>query len=219
MSMSCQEFERRWQEHLDARSAGPPALEEHAASCAACAEIAAGYRTLAASLRVWGPSPAAPEGFADRVWTAWANERRRRVSFAVPHATRWATAAAILCAGVLGMRLAWAPRTPAPVPPPLAADGPRPLWRALAEAKLATLELARETSAPAARLGRQVLASVRVTEGPALPLPTSLEPPADVLQSVGEGVNQGMRPFSGSARRAFGFLLSPATKPPTDPDA
>ena len=37
--------------------------------------------------------------------------------------------------------------------------------------------------------------------------------PSDLLQSVGERVNAGVRPISGSARHAFGFLLGPARRP------
>jgi hypothetical protein len=211
--ITCREFERIWHDRLDVRGESPVAeeraLDDHAASCPACAEAAARFRTLAAALRAWGPPPAAPEGFADRVLAAHGETGRGWV-VRFP-AWRWAAAAAvIIVAGSLTLRsLLPRPGPARPVVAQGAAGPPRPLSAALADATLATLDLARETSAPAARIGRQMLATVAVGEGPALTLPASLGPRTDVLQSVGEGV----RPLSGSARHAFGFLLGPAAKP------
>jgi anti-sigma factor RsiW len=203
MNVTCDNFERLWHDRLDARGAASPAaeraLDDHAAACPHCAAVAARMRTLAAALQGWGPPPSAPAGFASRVLAAYEAERRRVVRFPA-RSWRWVAAAAVLAAGTAA--LTWVVR-----PRASREDG------GLAEATLATIDLARATSAPAARLGRQVLTSVAPGEGPALMLPTALEPPADVLQSVGEGVNQGVRPLSGSARHAFGFLLGPAVKP------
>jgi hypothetical protein len=217
MKIDCSQIERLWNERLDAPGgASPdlPALEAHAAHCPACREVAARYQLLGHALRGWGPPPAPPEGFADRVLAA-----RQAAAVRRPAARlwRWAAAAAVLAASAVGLRSALRPRPDDPGPrPPVIADGraraPRPLAASLADATLATLDLARQTSAPAARIGRRVLASTTPPAGSAPPLtfPASIGPAADALQSVGDGVNQGMRPLSGSARHAFRFLLAPA---------
>jgi hypothetical protein len=93
---------------------------------------------------------------------------------------------------------------PTPVPAP-----PRPLSAALADAAFATLDLARETSAPAARVGRQVIATSLPGE---LPAAKNVLPASESFQSFGEEVNRGVKPFSGTAQRAFGFLIGPAWK-------
>ena len=84
---------------------------------------------------------------------------------------------------------------------------------ALADATSATIDLARETSAP---VGRVVLASTRITASePSLPLRVpSVVPTADVLRSVGNRVGAGVKPLSGSARGAFGFLIRSAPVEP-----
>jgi hypothetical protein len=214
MKVTCHDFEALWHARLDARDAAPAAveraLEDHAAACPACAAIGARYRTLAVALQAWGAPPSAPEGLAARIVAAYEVERCRAVRLPARSVWPWAVSAAVLVAGVFGLRWARQPRDDG-APVVAVKASPRPLTLALADATLATLDLARETSAPAARVGRQMLASVAAEgEGPALVLPTAPEPPADVLQSVGEGVNQGVRPLSGSARHAFGFLLGPA---------
>src|SRR5437868_1362328 len=72
--MNCREFERTWNNWLDDRGAGgsarTKALEEHAAACSVCQSIHARYLVLTHALRVVGPLPSVPEGFADRVLAA-----------------------------------------------------------------------------------------------------------------------------------------------------
>jgi hypothetical protein len=223
MKIDCSQFERLWNECLDAREAvSPPrlrALEEHAGRCPSCRALAAGYQLLERALRSWGPGPSPPNGFAERVLQA----REPEPVIVGRLRWRWAAAAALLVAVLVGLRLAGHPRGPGNPPDPIAGrgaarpDAPRPLADALADATLATLDLARETSAPAARIGRQVLASAAVSPGPPLSIPAPIEPAADVLQSVGDGVNQGVRPVAGSARHAFRFLLGPALRTPPAP--
>jgi len=111
------------------------------------------------------------------------------------------------------------PRNPAPAPAPIPT---RSLEEALAEATEATIELAREASAPAARIGREAFD----LEGPGgFPAETSADAdparvsPPGLLGAVGERVNAGIRPISGSARHAFSFLLGPVPEaaPKTPP--
>jgi hypothetical protein len=103
----------------------------------------------------------------------------------------------------------------------------------LADATAATWDLARSTSEPAARLGRQVLEVASEAQDPAVSrtsaadsgqslgsglvsLPTVLRvvpesPPGSVLlQEVGERLSACVRPLSSTARQAFGFLRTPS---------
>ncbi len=84
VDMTCREFERAWNELLDAEasvdratnSAGQPnpvvaerehALLEHAAGCPACGEVSARYLALRRAIRAWGPPPAPSAGLTDRI--------------------------------------------------------------------------------------------------------------------------------------------------------
>jgi hypothetical protein len=128
--------------------------------------------------------------------------------------------------------------------PPTAGTGSRPstlvdtrsLNAAVAEAAEATLDLARSASEPAARISRQVLNAATMTQvepGPtvlargagsepatlAVPILGSLAPDSKaasaMLQALGDRFASGVRPFSTTARNAFGFLLGPS---PSRPD-
>jgi hypothetical protein len=221
--MLCLDFERIWNEQLDAREGASAeierALEAHAAACPACRLTWSRYQTLRQVLRVLDPAPAPPAGFVGRFLEAQDRERPRarpflRLRFAV---VPLAAAASLMLVAYLG----WRSQAPAPVPRPVSPGpmvksiDPQSLTDALAHAGSATWDLALETSAPAARVGREVLGSASFSKPAAtLPLSVSVTPPSQVLQSVGDRVNAGVRPLSGTARHAFGFLLGP---PPGDP--
>jgi hypothetical protein len=103
------------------------------------------------------------------------------------------------------------------------------LREALADATDATWDLARTTSEPATRLGREVLEAA--TQGrdeervessgsdaaafrlASLSLVLRGGPPssasAALLQDLGDGLAASVRPLSSSARQAFGFLRTP----------
>ena len=80
--MNCQEFERIWNELIDASSPlsgvehpdrpgeSEIALIEHAASCPACRRSSAGYQTLHRAILAWGKAPDPPVGLADRILAA-----------------------------------------------------------------------------------------------------------------------------------------------------
>ncbi len=107
----------------------------------------------------------------------------------------------------------------------------RPLNEALAGATSATWDLARSATEPAARISRNVI-DVATTPGstvpdsgasvPAVSVPSldSLAPDSDtaaaMLRQVGDSLVTGVRPFSSTARHAFGFLLGPV---PAKPEA
>jgi hypothetical protein len=210
--MICEDFDRLWNERLDARDAAVPeverALETHASGCEPCRAAAARYELLRQALLAWGPSPAPPAGFVERVLAAHEHEGRRPRTLPIPRGARWAAAAVLLLGMGLAIRVA-THRAGQPANAPLAAKVPvpRPLSAALADAASATIDLARTTSEPAARVGRRVLATSLPAE---LAAPAPLVPVADALPTLGDDVQRGVQPLSGTARRAFGFLIGPA---------
>jgi len=225
--IDCRDFERAWNERFDVRDAAPAglerALEAHAAACPSCRALGARYQRLGQAIRTLGPLPAAPAGFADRVLAAAGDVESRPSSWRiVVRLVPLAAAAAVLAAAVLGLRT-WMPRRVPPRAPGAAvaqvrAINPEDLTEALADATSATWDLAREASAPAARVGRQVLSAAELpgTHSP-LVLPASVAPSAEVWQRVGDRVNAGVRPLKGTARHAFGFLLGPSSDDPGPP--
>ncbi|HEX8201399.1 MAG TPA: hypothetical protein VF590_13005 [Isosphaeraceae bacterium] len=237
--MRCRDFERLWNERLDARSGGSPhadrELEAHAAACPSCRSLAGRYRVLQRAIGALGPPPAPPADFAVRCLAAWERAQparapraiRFRPPIPVPVPARWAAAAALLLVIGLAAR-SWLsrPHRPGPevarrdpVTPPVPAPAPapvRPLADAVADATAATLDLAWETSAPAARVGRAVLGDVAIPAATSMPLPVPAGPAPPAWNEVGQRVNAGFRPLSGSARHAFGFLLPPTLDPPQD---
>ena len=80
--MNCRDFERIWNERIDASSSPPgdlgtgtaPGSElvivEHAAGCSNCRRRMAGYQALERSILAWGPAPAPPADLADRILVA-----------------------------------------------------------------------------------------------------------------------------------------------------
>jgi hypothetical protein len=86
----------------------------------------------------------------------------------------------------------------------------------ISEATSATLDLARLASAPAARIGGELL---RINSDDGNSRKGSLErvsfvrSASKVWRKLGDGVQAGVEPLSNPARRAFGFLLDPNTFP------
>jgi hypothetical protein len=212
--MICRDFDRLCNDAIDARDGESSmlerVLERHAAECPSCRAIAERYQTLRQAIRALGPPPLPPANFAARlleqrgVVPMDGASRARRVGV-------WsgmAAAAALLVAGLLAFRGLPSGRPPAvPAAPDLAA---RPLTDALADATSATLDLARSASGPAARIGGEVLRTASTAEGPsALPAMALSGPSSEMLQRMGDRINAGVRPLSGTARQAFGFLLAP----------
>jgi hypothetical protein len=231
--MNCVDFEEQWNEVLDAGMSGPSdleqRLEEHAVSCPSCRAISTRYQTLRQVLGTLGPPPAPSVESTARLLALMAaspvQARRRPVRRLARFA--WvplATAAALLVVVRLGGTSRREPIAPsetivAPPAPVRPVATSRPLDSALAEARTATIELALEVSAPATRIGREVLGDGEWRGGlapaPARPVDDGqAPPPSEVIQSVGERLNASVRPISGSARHAFGFLLGPPPSPP-----
>jgi hypothetical protein len=80
--MNCRDFERLWNELIDARSRSPgdghapadaereTALFQHAATCPACSRSAAGYHALQRAVLTWGKAPEPSRGLTDRILAA-----------------------------------------------------------------------------------------------------------------------------------------------------
>jgi hypothetical protein len=232
--MQCRDFKRLLDEQLDARHAASPeverALESHGSACPACQAEALRYQTLRQAIAAWASPPAAPADFAERFLDHWEHAGSAVEEAAPPWIVKFrpaqvtlaaAAAASLLLAVLLGVRSGWRawPSRPGGAPPAVArAIDPGAFSDALAAATSATWDLARATSAPAARVGLDVLDATELSETTAS-LSLSVEPgsASEVFQDVGERVNEGVRPLSGTARNAFGFLLGPALPPPEAP--
>jgi len=227
--MQCLDFERILNEQIDAREDASGeidrALEAHASVCPACRLTASRYQTLRNVIRVLELAPTPPIDFVDRFF-----ESREPVAVTRPGVLRFRRAIVplALAASLLLMAcVAWlGSRNTASLPRELPAtdlahkEDPYSLADALADAGSATWELARETSAPAARVGREVFVSATFSES-TVPAPEAgvINPASEVLQNVGDRVNAGVRPLSGTARHAFGFLLGAPSEEATRPSS
>jgi hypothetical protein len=225
----------------------------HAMGCPRCRLVRAKYETLRHALRFWlssarpelTSSPALLEKLLAEHKTGLSlNARRWRVA----RPLGGAVAAVVCLIAVLMVPLPWRlervspdslrgrptgpPSGPAQRPANRQEDS-RVLSEALADATAATWDLARTTSEPAARLGRQVLKSATQLENPARPTASAADPSGSsypgldslsavlpavsqrppgsaLLQQVGDGLSASFRPLSSTARQAFGFLRIPS---------
>lgn len=208
-----------------------PEADAHAASCPSCRTRAAGYLALAQAIGSLPPVPEPDPALSSRILSSWRNETDRSARLrpllplesARPRVSlSWvATAAAVLLTlGSLtlirnlssnggSVELTNAP-PPSPLPSPPGKPLPplRPLKEVLSDAATATLALARETSAPAARIGRDVLGSASEVVGPPGPLvPLLADGPADSIGQPEGETEARSRTWSAPARNAFGFLI------------
>jgi hypothetical protein len=183
--MNCRDFERIWNERIDASSSplgdlgtrttpvSERALLEHAAACSTCRPKVAGYRALERSILAWGPAPAPPADLADRILVAARAQSlsrdtksllpgRRVIRFLVVAASIVAVIAAGFMTRISIDRARDRDRLASLAPgdsPSLSSDrsdGAK-LNEALASATEASWDLARSASEPAARLSRQLL--------------------------------------------------------------
>jgi hypothetical protein len=229
--MKCRDFVRLINEQIDARGAISPdlerALESHGLVCAACRAEALRYQTLRQAIAAWSMPPVAPPDFADRFLESW-QQAGSEPAEAIPRPTLklWpallpiAAAASLLLAVLVGLRsgLLVQPKGAVSEPRLTRAIDSDALSSALAEATTATWDLARETSAPAARVGLEIFDAPGLVETTvALPLAGEAGLKPEVVQELGERIDDGFRPISGTARSAFGFLLGPALPPPEAP--
>ncbi len=239
--MTCLEFEEMLNRLVDGGiwpSDGGAELPEefsgHRASCERCERTARAFDLLARAIAATPPSRPSAE-LAARIERA-AARRVKRVWLG-----RLVVAASFLLA--VGLSGYWRGRGPilerrdqAPVVPAPARSGDS-LGEAIAEAALATWDLARETSDPAARLGSPLFARPVILEpGPSSVIPSVsgtlsvggfppslslLSPDAagttGVLEQVGDRLIDGVRPLSNSARNVLERWLGPPRDRPSRP--
>jgi hypothetical protein len=227
------------------------ALREHAGTCPRCGAAHDGYQTLRRALREWpessrsllGPSPALVERVIADAHRTPARRGRRRVLAVL--AVGLAAAGSAIWFTPFGAGLGVVRRTetvaaqdPAATPDlargaPAATAPESDLTLALADATAATLDLARTASAPATRVGIQILGAAAPSEPPpaanaprpgrqlvdetsrtflpsVLRMVTPERSRGDLLQDVGDGLVDGVRPLTSLAREAFGFLRPPS---------
>jgi hypothetical protein len=253
--MKCQEFEQTWIDLLDTETLGRIAgdtstaltdpdlarreheAREHARRCARCGPAHARNETLRQALRAWttrnerapGPSPdLLTRVLAESALAARLRTRRRRLVWSIGAGLAAALLAFLFLPGPWRLdrggghgrvRAAGARGT-------TDADV---LREALADATDATWDLARTTSEPAARLGREVIEAAtqaREQDGAessggdstafrlaslssVLRGGATSSTGAALLQDLGDGLAASVRPLSSSARQAFGFLRTP----------
>jgi len=224
----CRDFVRIWNEKLDLRGGGSPeaarALAGHAAGCDACGGLNRIFLDLESTPASWSVIPAPSESMMDR-WRAAAIASRTSPSpprfdrmGSVKFAAKWGLVASVAASALIrgqALLTRLSPDERAPViQARTVAASPR-LEEAFAEAGTMTLELAREVSGPAARIGSEAL-SRRGNR----PLPASDLTPFDEDEpSTDPAPNPrpptvapspetaGIESISGSARYAFRFLI------------
>ena len=234
--MTCREFDRRWNERLDGAQATAPEIEEgmesHLEECARCQEASRRFEALERAIETWNERETleASSRFARDVADRFERQKSSkyasdRTKFGRTTPARALAAAAI----VLTFGLSIARRSEPPkidLNPNLVANGSKPIDRpgfgfdAVSELGEATWSWARLTSGPAARTGLRAWDSARPRLDFDLSSAVNLESDPVTSDSstsssrLGDRLNARVRPFSASARRAFGFLMpseSPAS--------
>jgi hypothetical protein len=250
--VNCSEFEAEWNRRLDAARAGlvplfadDPEAAAHASACADCRAATIRYSVLLQAIGALPPPQPHDPALTARILATWGEQEEPRTIAASPHAgwrrpaIRYAAAAALalVCfGGLMAVRDRLAVRRPAELvattPAPISATATRPapaarpLNEAFSEAASATLSLARESSAPAARIGRDMIGSAAEAVGPVLATTdeTDADPRPPLLDRLGGGVPSAAGPWSTPARNAFGFLVprlpgGGAASPSADPQS
>jgi predicted anti-sigma-YlaC factor YlaD len=182
----------------------------HVSVCESCRETYSRFALLEASVGAWKqrPSSLLDPDLTERIVQS-ALDDRPTLTFTARHRRALLATAALLAVSLgLGIGISWTAKRPET--PEIASQvGPPPLPEALAEATTATLDLARKTSAPAGRAGSRMIARAKLPSAPQLSLNVPIRPASEMISVLGEDLNRGVKPLSGTARNAFGFLLAP----------
>jgi hypothetical protein len=218
--MTCHDFERRWQTWLDTRDGAPnpdrAAWADHLACCARCRATDRRYTILNKALRSRTTTLEVPPLLTERLVRVLAAESRtapRRLRAARPAALWIAGAAAASLALVVTLRPGSRPPVQRPGEAPPAPRAAFTDW--VADAADATIDLARATSTPAARLGRTLFVARREATDDAAP-PARPAAPGRLIRRLGGRVQSTVRPLSDGAIRLLDDLI-PAGQP-RDPD-
>ena len=212
--MTCRDYQALWNSCLDEPGILTSSLGDvfaaHEADCPPCRRIGFTYRMLMKRL----PAPNSPSGLADRIVSAWEGRRHGVRIFPAPRTWRRPVGLVISCAAAVLLAVVlrgWAVPSPKRLLP-LERTAVRSWDVALASTASATLDLARETSAPVARIGQDVFHAAGLkAQMPPLQAGSS-DSSETMVGAVSRRVNAEIRPLGGTARRAFSFLITP--KPP-----
>jgi hypothetical protein len=234
--MNCREFENKWNDLLDSHLTGSSqfeqAMEAHASTCERCRSVSSRYQVLRQAISAWSAPPAPSAESIERLYELTVPSTPLRIPARRSRLVRWlpmSAAAALFALAWVGWS-AWRARplpedfAPALNSAPSVATNPvpigRPLAAALADATVATIGLALEASAPATRIGREILDLDNLMESVTIKEAANTADDSsgsDLLQDVGQRVNESVKPISGSARHAFSFLLGPPPGPDPAP--
>jgi hypothetical protein len=218
--MKCYDFEEIINERLDERlsvlNEWSSDLEAHAAICPACRAMAGRYQVLQQSLDACHAPPVPSSAMASRILIAERDSRGSRFTRIRNIAGAVALAASLLISAIVVWRTGRVKTDQPAESAAISANDSRLLGEALSRVGSATWELARETSEPAARVGREFFHSATLSEtSSTISLVVPKPPVSEVLRRVGDRVQAEVEPLSGTARQAFGFFLGPPTdKPP-----
>ena len=229
---TCREYWLRLMERMDARDrqASEPLdendaeLNAHLDQCADCRDAFAQSRAFVQALEN-APrfAPIVPEGFADRTLERWRAEPSDASAPETPHTLRFAparprrrswTRLSVAAAALLALSIGLS-RLPRHQADPVQADrlpsanaalstpsDGRSIDQAVASAGTATLDLAKETSAPVFRIGQRMFRTASLPQLPAISLP-SMNLPAAAAPSAPAPAPESAPP---AARRIFQFL-------------
>lgn len=211
--MDCQAFESWCEQRFDERRsfasiADAPDVAAHVASCSDCQAVASRYGRLEAAIGLWSGTTVLSDGLSDRIVAAVLDDRRSVSILTIDRRAVFAAAALILVALGLGIRHSLIATRPGSVEV-VTTPNPPPLPDALEAARTVTLDLARKTTEPASRVGSRIIAQAKFPTSPQLSLSMPVRPASRIISVLGDDVNRGVKPLSGSARNAFGFLLAP----------
>lgn len=222
----CRDFVQTWNERLDNRDVGSTeallALADHAAQCDACGCLHRIFLEVESSPAPWSAIPAPSKSVLDGWRTAAIATRtvhsrsvRRRL---VGNAAKWVVvatvAAAFLICGRASHKLLSLTEPDVGLEAQTIASTPH-FEEAFAEAGSMTLELAREVSGPAARIGSEAFAWRGKRTPPASDLAqfdedepsTRLAPSPRQRVVAPDQKTAKVELLSGSARYAFRFLI------------
>ena len=228
MVRDCLDFDHQWNQRIDDRRQGEDAperaaaLADHAAWCESCRSRGLTYAELDSLPTPWRAIPT-PSAAAVERWRSVALAAaprlatrprwqcpRHLVGFASKAAIATAAAASVLIGSQAILPILF-PLAAAPLP---LADRPSRLFEeAFSEATSMTWDLAREVSAPAARISSEVLGwhdkraqAVVPPEVPPLPELVEAAPAPGPEPREADTPAAGVELISGSARHAFRFL-------------
>ena len=274
MSITCREFERQWNELLDAWRRGPTCgsrsdraatirarLMAHAAGCVTCREKAAKYEALRSAILAVGPAARAgraggpnsdrargpattsawPVHATDRRPARWTRGRRdgigRRVARGLvlivivlgPSEAQRARRSCCIRDRSKSTVIGGSNRRPHPARLPRAQHGVGRCDRGDAGSRSGGIRASGADRPPGHRCGSQARAGLRpygtgrrradsIAMVVSVPSLDALAPDpaaaAAMWHQVGDGLADGVRPLTSTARHAFGFLLGPAQVKP-----